>query len=120
VRVILDEDIPRELAFEFAATGHVVSHVEDLGFKGLRNSDLLRAIAGTVDVFVTGDTHLGHQQDLRGLGFAIVLLHPDRLVIEQVRALIPLAIIAFETAAPGEVTTVGKPLRRRRPGSAGA
>jgi predicted nuclease of predicted toxin-antitoxin system len=113
LRVILDEDIPRELTAEFAASGHVVTHVEDLGFKGLRNSDLLKAISGHTDVFVTGDTNLGYQQDVRRLDFSIMLIHPTRLVIGQIRALIPEAVSAFEAARPGEVTTIGLPVRRK-------
>jgi hypothetical protein len=41
VRIVIDEDIPRELAPLFGGPGLDVRHVEDLGFKGMRNGDLL-------------------------------------------------------------------------------
>jgi len=36
VRIVIDEDIPRELTLLFGAAGHTVVHVEDLGLKGMR------------------------------------------------------------------------------------
>jgi hypothetical protein len=41
VRIVTDEDIPRELAPLFGGPGLDVRHVEDLGLKGMRNGDLL-------------------------------------------------------------------------------
>jgi hypothetical protein len=88
VRIVIDEDIPRELAPLFGGPGLDVRHVEDLGFKGMRNGDLLAALSETCDVFVTGDTNLQHQQNLARYDLAIVVLHPQRLVIDQIKALI--------------------------------
>lgn len=115
MRVVIDEDIPRELTGLFHAPGHTVAHVEDLGLKGSRNGELLAALSTVADIFVTGDTHLGHQQDLRRFDLAIILIHPERLVVRQIKELIPAAISAFATAPRHAVTTVGQPVRRRRP-----
>ena len=114
MRIVIDEDIPRELTPLFGASGHAVVHVEDLGLKGMRNGDLLAAISDSTDVFVTGDTNLGHQQDLRRFDIAIVLIQPTLLVIDRIRELIPAAVDAFDAAPKHAVTVVGAPVRRRR------
>ncbi len=75
MRVVIEEDIPREVAPLFAAPGHTVEHVEDLGLKGSRNGELLAALSEIADVFVTGDTNLGHQQYLSRFELAIILVH---------------------------------------------
>lgn len=114
MRVLIDEDIPKELTAQFHMPGVIVEHVEDVGRKGLRNSDLLASISGIYDVFVTGDTNLGHQQNLRAFDLAVVLIHPPRLVIEQIEPLIPAVVAAFQTAPKHAVTTIG-PQKARRP-----
>lgn len=114
MRIVVDEDIPKELTPLFGGPGDVVEHVEDIGLKGKKNGALLATLSGNCDVLVTGDTNLGHQQDLRKFDLAVVLIHPQRLVVEQIRSLIPLAVAAFPTARRHAVTTIGVPTAARR------
>jgi hypothetical protein len=107
VRIVIDEDIPSELAPLFRGANLEVQHVEDIGLKGQKNGALLSALSGTCDVFVTGDTNLEHQQNLATYDLAIVLIHPLRLVIDQITPLIPAAVAAFPTARKHAVTTIG-------------
>ena len=65
MRVVIDEDIPASLTPRFRVGGHTANHVEDLGLKGKHNGVLLAAISGSADILVTGDTNLGHQQNLK-------------------------------------------------------
>ena len=98
MRVVLDEDIPSSLTPAFGASGHTVSPVEELGLKGQRNSVLLAAMSETADVFVTGNTNLGHQQNLPKFDLAIILLRPIRLDG-------PLEVVPLDL---GEGTTSGR------------
>jgi len=109
MRVVIDEDIPASLTSRFRAGGHTVDHVEDLGLKGKHNSVLLAAISGAADVLVTGDTNLGHQQNLRKFDLAIIVVRPPRLVVDQIIPLIPDVVAAFATAKRHAVTTIGRP-----------
>lgn len=118
MRVVVDKDIPRDLAPLFAAPTHTAAHVEDLGLKGMRNGELLAAISATADVFVTGDTNLGHQHNLRRFDLAIIVVHPRLLVAEQIRALAPAVVEAYATAPKHAVTVVGVPIGRRGEGLA--
>lgn len=115
MRIVIDEDIPRELTPLFGGPDLYVQHVEEIGLKGTKNGDLLTALSSTCDVFVTGDTNLGHQQNLGRYDLAIVLLRPERLVLDQIKPLIPLAVAAFPAAPKHAVTTIGvarQPARR--------
>lgn len=118
MRIVIDEDTPNELTPLFRAPGHSVQHVEEIGLKGKRNSVLLAALSGSADVLVTGDTNLGHQQNLRKFDLAVILIHPRLLVVEQIVPLIPLAIAAYPTARKHAVTTIGLPEKPRRKTSA--
>ena len=107
MRIVIDEDIPRELAPLFGGPGLDVRHVEDIGFRGMQNGALLAALSTACDVFVTGDTNIEHQQNLAKYDLAIVVIHPQRLVVDQIKPLIPLAVAAFPTARKHAVTTIG-------------
>ena len=108
MRVVIDEDIPASLTSRFRTGGHTVSHVEDIGLKGMHNGALLAAISGAADILVTGDTNLGHQQNLKKFDLAIIVVRPPRLVVNQIIPLIA-EVAAFGTAMRHAVTTIGQP-----------
>ena len=57
MRVLLDEQLPRHLAREIG--GHDVSTVQQRGWAGLKNGDLLRIAADAgVEILVTADRNL--------------------------------------------------------------
>ncbi len=47
---------------------------------------------------VIDDTNVGHQQNLGKFDLAIVLIHPRRLVVEQITPLIQATVAAFPAA----------------------
>jgi hypothetical protein len=75
VRIIVDDDSPRQLTALFAEGGHEVVHVEELGWKGITNGELLRRASGEFDILVTGDTNMPFQQPLGQFDIAVVQLH---------------------------------------------
>jgi len=73
VRVLLDEELPRHLARELI--GHHVRAVQEEGWSGLKNGDLLqRAADGGFEVFVTADQNLEFQQNLARSRLGVVVL----------------------------------------------
>lgn len=63
MRVLLDEQLPRHLARDIV--GHDVSTVQQCGWAGFKNGDLLRVAADAgFEVFVTADRNLQFQQNL--------------------------------------------------------
>jgi hypothetical protein len=68
VRILLDESLPRPLARLLPE--HEVRSVAAMGWRGIRNSELLQLAAGEFDAFLTADQNLEHQQNLSALPIA--------------------------------------------------
>ena len=56
MRILLDESLPSELKGECA--GHDVRMVQEAGWSGVKNGELLRRAAERFDVFDTADQNL--------------------------------------------------------------
>ena len=105
MRILLDENLPVELAVEL--TGHEVTTVTGLGWQGIKNSELLRRAQGRFEVLVTMDRNLERQQNIPGFEAAILVLvaHSNRMV--HLRRLVPAILAALKTVRPGELRRVG-------------
>jgi hypothetical protein len=80
-RVLLDENLPRQLAAELP--DHGVSTVAEQCWRGILNGELLRrAESAGFEVFVTGDRNLEYQQTLVGRSFGVAVVFPRRLKME--------------------------------------
>jgi len=86
--------------------GHNVHTVEEAGFKGLENGDLLCAASGTYDVLITVDQNLPYQQNVAGLNIAILILAATRNSYTRLKPLMPRALKALETIKPGDVIRI--------------
>ena len=104
MKLLLDECVTRHLKREFA--NHEVNTVEEAGFKGLENGNLLRAASGTYDVLITVDRNLPYQQNLTGLEIAILILSAKRNSYLRLKPLIPQALRALKTIKAGEIVVV--------------
>jgi hypothetical protein len=62
MRILLDESLPRELKHELP--GYDVQTVQDAGWAGLNNGELLRRAAERFDLFLTADQNLQYQRNL--------------------------------------------------------
>jgi hypothetical protein len=109
VRVLLDEQLPRQLA------GHVVGYdvrtVQQQSWAGLKNGVLLTvAEAADFAVFVTGDRNLEYQQNLTNRQIGVVVLAAASNALEDLLPLIPEMLAAIERVRPGQVLRVpGRP-----------
>jgi hypothetical protein len=106
VRVLLDEQLPRQLASYLV--GHDVRTVQQESWAGLNNGELLtRAEAAGFSVFLTGDQSLEFQQNLSKRRLGVVVLCADSNALEDLLPLIPVALAAIEGVQPGQVARVG-------------
>ena len=76
MKLLLDECVRRRLKRDFV--GHEVHTVEEAGFKGLENGDLLKAASSDYEVLITVDQNLPYQQNIAGLNIAILILAAER------------------------------------------
>jgi predicted nuclease of predicted toxin-antitoxin system len=104
VKLLLDECVTRHLKRDLA--GHEVHTVEDAGFKGLENGDLLKAASGAYEVLITVDQNLRHQQNIASLNIAILILAAKRNSYVRLKPLIPRALNALESMKVGDVIRI--------------
>jgi hypothetical protein len=104
VKLLLDECVTRFVKRDLP--GHEVHTVEEAGFKGTENGDLLRAATGTYDVLITVDQNLPYQQNAAGLDIAILVLAAKRNSYARLKPLLPRAMNVLKTIKPGEVIRI--------------
>ena len=96
--VLLDEQLPRHLAREIG--GHNVSTVQQRGWAGPKNGELLRVAADAgFEVLVTADRNLQFQQNLWLAQLGIVLFVAPSNALEDLRSLVPKLLAAFRSTA---------------------
>jgi hypothetical protein len=64
MKILLDEGVPRSM--HKLPGGHSCSTVQDEGWGGIKNGDLLQRAEGEFDLFITSDQNLSYQQNLTG------------------------------------------------------
>ena len=70
MRILLDEQLPRRLARQLSQ--HQVRTVQQQGWTGMRNGELLRsAAAAGFEILLTGDKNFQFQQNLAGLSIFV-------------------------------------------------
>ena len=108
MRVLLDEQLPRQLARQFS--GHAVRTVQQQGWAGLGNGELLqRAAQNGFDVLVTADQNLEFQQNLAHSRLPVIVLVASSNTMEDLVPLIPLVLEAMRSMRSGEVRRIGLP-----------
>jgi predicted nuclease of predicted toxin-antitoxin system len=105
MKLLLDECVTRYLKREFA--GHEVQTVDEAGLKGLKNGELLRAASEIFDVLITVDKNISHQQNVRDLKIAILVLVAKKNSIEALAPLVPQALNILPQLARGEIAQIG-------------
>jgi hypothetical protein len=106
VRVLFDQGTPVPL--RQSLTHHEITTAYERGWSQLKNGDLLNAAEeNSIDVFVTTDLNLKHQQNLGLRRIAIVVLStPSWLRIQRALAEITRAV---DAATPGSYAEIQIP-----------
>lgn len=104
MRVLLDECLPRPL--KRAITGHAVSTVQERGWSGKKNGELLRLMDGEIDVFLTADQNLQYQQYLDSSTFSIIVLVERDNRVPTLMPLMSQVQALLDTITPGQLIEV--------------
>jgi hypothetical protein len=78
-----------------------------MGWAGVQNGELLRRASGNVDVFVTMDRNLEHQQHFTDLPFGIVLVIARSNRMTDLTPLVPDILAAIAKVERGRLERVG-------------
>ncbi len=87
MRILLDEMMPRKLKRFFPWDVEVVT-VQERDWDSLENGDLLQAARDEFDALVTTDRGIPHQQDLSGIGLAVLVLEAKSNRLEHLSPLV--------------------------------
>jgi hypothetical protein len=87
MRVLLDECVHNLVKREL--TSHSVSTVQEAGWRGIKNGELLRISATTYDVFITSDKNLEYQQHKDALPIPVIVIGTKGNMWEDIEPIIP-------------------------------
>lgn len=104
MRVLLDESVPRR--FGFLLDGHFVRTVQQSGWGGLRNGELLRAASNDFDVFVTADRNMQYQQNPETLPIAVVVLIARTNRLDDLQTVVPGLLARLANIQPGTFSRI--------------
>lgn len=97
MKIILDENLPKALKRYLSA--YNVTTVQEQGWSGVKNGELIARIEGLYDVFITSDKNIKYQQNLTGRIIAILELPTNRLKVLE--TLIDKILVEVESISPG-------------------
>ena len=104
MKVLLDECLPLKLKQHLP--GHQVSTVPEMGWAGVKNGALLRLMEPVFDVFITIDSNLQYQQNLRSIQIGVIVLVASDNTIGTLQALAPQILQMIDSIQPGQVIKI--------------
>ncbi len=108
MRILLDECVPRPLQEELP--GHDVRTVQEMGWAGKKNGELLSVMAGAgFDVLLTVDRRLRYQQNLTRTPVAVIVLVAASNRLSDLTPLMSSTQAAFGSISPADVVEICEP-----------
>jgi len=107
MKVLIDECAPRALKKHLLTHGHECLTVQEAGWSGKQNGELLLLAEAAFDALITVDTNLRYQQNLVGRKIAIVVLQCSSNRLDHLRQFFPTCVSALDKIKPGEIVLVG-------------
>jgi predicted nuclease of predicted toxin-antitoxin system len=104
MRIILDENLPRQLASHLP--GHDCRTVVECGWSGRKNGELLALAETQFDVVLTLDKNLPYQQDLSSGRIAVMIVRARSSRIQDLLPVIPACLAALDAIRPRQVIRV--------------
>ncbi len=102
MRVLLDEGVPDVIQKRLKHLS--IATVEELGWRGIKNGDLLDLMAGRFQLLITTDKNLPFQQNLFKRQISAIGLPSNRIRI--LKRLMPRIAIVIDTIRPGEFVEI--------------
>lgn len=93
MKALLDENIDVRLKYAFKDTIHEVLTVKDMGWNGLKNGELLKAMhENEFDLLIAVDKNLPYQQNKESLTVSIFILDTHRNTLANLTPFVPLLL----------------------------
>lgn len=108
MKVLVDECAPRALSVFLLEQGHECLTVQQAGWSGKQNGDLLNLAETAFDVLVTIDANLRYQQTVSGRKIAVIVLTGRSNRVSDLSPLFARCVAALQTIQPGEMVVLGE------------
>jgi predicted nuclease of predicted toxin-antitoxin system len=106
MKILLDECLPRRLLRDL--NGYSVTTAPRQGWSGKKDAELILLADGEFDVFITIDSNIVFQQNLRTLHLRMIVLRAVNSRYETLQPLVPDLLQALNRSmASGSIVTVG-------------
>jgi predicted nuclease of predicted toxin-antitoxin system len=105
MKLLLDECLPHPL--KRLLQGHECSTVQEMGWSGKTNGQLLALAEGQFQVLITMDQGMEYEQNLIGRRLALLILCAPSNKVEDLAPVVPAALAALPSLQPGQVVEVG-------------
>ena len=105
MKILLDESVPHVVQTRLSHLA--IRTVQDMGWTGIKNGELLRRAEEQFDVFVTADQKLRYQQNLSGRRLAVIVLPTNQ--VRAVVGLLPAIEDAMKAVQPGKLIEISLP-----------
>lgn len=79
MKIIIDECVPHILKRRLLERG--TKTVQEMGWAGVKNGELLKLVEAEFEVFITSDKNLRYQQNLQNRKMAILLLQSSQVPV---------------------------------------
>ena len=101
MKILIDESLPVRLAQELH--GHKVVTVEQAGWAGKKNGELLKLAESKFDVFITIGQNLHYQVNLLRAQIPIIVLSARTNRLDDLKPLVPKILIVLNDPKKGIV-----------------
>jgi len=108
MRTLIDECAPSALNGFLTQHDYECRTVQEMGWSGKKNGELLDLAEEEFDALITLDTNLRYQQNLGGRKIAIVLLRATSNRLTDLSRHFPACAQALEKIKPGDFVEVGE------------
>jgi predicted nuclease of predicted toxin-antitoxin system len=81
MKILIDECTPRLVKKRLPT--YNISTVQEMGWSGVKNGELLKLAEANFDVLITCDQNLRHQQNLKGRKLAFIVLPSNQIPIVE-------------------------------------
>ena len=98
MKIIIDECVPSIVKRRLPS--HNIVTVQEMGWAGIKNGELLSLVDTDFDILITSDKNLRHQQNLANYELAVILLPSNQVPV--VEALLTQIDEALNRIAPKE------------------
>lgn len=106
MKVLVDECAPRALKVFLAKCGHDCVTVQDAEWTGKRNGEILALAEGNFQAFVTLDTNVVYQQNLKNRTIAIIVRSAKSNRLFDLEPLFPRCADALAKIRTGDVIRI--------------